>query len=433
MARFILRRFILLLLTMLLVSVAVFMITSASPGNVAKNVLGAFITPQQEASFLAQMGLDQPAYVRYFYWLLGSDWVASHKVGLPLKRVTTKRGFVNWYAVRPNGDLVRWKLAGNDLIALVHPHGGGKPIEQKDDGRWKTAKDGTRYAWGVDTANHVVRWQMGTNEHVWTFVTGTGWMESAGGPVAYIPLQKGFLRGDPGVSLRTGRPVADTIFTRLRNSLVLAGIAFVLVMPVALLLGMIAGLREGSLQDRILSIGGMTFSVIPEFVTGIFLILIMSVWLNLVPGATVFGEMAPWQRPKMLILPVLTLTLIELGYVLRITRASMVEVMKSPYIRTAHLKGLPYWRIVFKHAVRNAMMAPITVIMLHVNWLMGGIVIVEVVFGYPGLGKYLLESALFKDINGLEAGAMILVLLAVGTQLVADIIYTFLNPRIRYA
>jgi len=227
--------------------------------------------------------------------------------------------------------------------------------------------------------------------------------------------------------------VADTNFTRLRNSLVLAGIAFVLVMPVALLLGMIAGLREGSLQDRILSIGGMTFSVIPEFVTGIFLILIMSVWLNLVPGATVFGEMAPWQRPQMLILPVLTLTLIELGYVLRITRASMVEVMKSPYIRTAHLKGLPYWRIVFKHAVRNAMMAPITVIMLHVNWLMGGIVIVEVVFGYPGLGKYLLESALFKDINGLEAGAMILVLLAVGTQLVADIIYTFLNPRIRYA
>jgi peptide/nickel transport system permease protein len=268
---------------------------------------------------------------------------------------------------------------------------------------------------------------------VWTFVFGAGWMKTTGGPVEYIPLKKGFIRGDPGVSLRTGRPVADTIFTRLRNSVVLAGIAFVLVMPTALLLGMIAGLKEGSLKDRTLSIGGMMFSVIPEFATGIFLILIMSVWLDLVPGATVFGEKAPWERLDMLILPVLTLTLVELGYILRITRASMVEVMKSPYIRTAYLKGLPYWRIVFKHAVRNALMAPITVIMLHVNWLMGGIVIVEVVFGYPGLGKYLLESALFKDINGLEAGAMILVLLAVGTQLVADIIYTFLNPRIRYA
>jgi peptide/nickel transport system permease protein len=257
-------------------------------------------------------------------------------------------------------------------------------------------------------------------------------MKASGGPVEYIPLKKGFIRGDPGVSLRTGRPVSKTIFTRLRNSMVLAGIAFVLVMPVALFLGMIAGLKEGSLQDRFLSIGGMMFSVVPEFATGIFLILIMAVWLQLVPGATVFGEQAPWERLDMLILPVATLTLIELGYILRITRASMVEVMKSPYIRTAQLKGLPYWRIIYKHAVRNALMAPITVIMLHVNWLMGGIVIVEVVFGYPGLGKYLLSSAMFKDINGLEAGAMILVLLAVGTQLVADIIYTFLNPRIRY-
>jgi peptide/nickel transport system permease protein len=111
----------------------------------------------------------------------------------------------------------------------------------------------------------------------------------------------------------------------------------------------------------------------------------------------------------------------------------MAEVMRSSYIRTAFLKGLPYWRVVFKHAVRNALIAPITVIMLHVNWLMGGIVIVEVVFGYPGLGKYLLESALYKDINALEAGTMIMVLVAVGTQLAADIIYTFLNPRIRYS
>jgi peptide/nickel transport system permease protein len=245
-------------------------------------------------------------------------------------------------------------------------------------------------------------------------------------------LKKGFIRGDPGVSQRTGRPVSKSIFVRLRNSLVLAGIAFVIVMPLSLFLGLLAGLKEGSLRDRALSIGGMTFSVIPEFATGIFLILILAVWLGVVPGATVFGEKAPWERPDMLILPVLTLTLIELGYVLRITRASMVEVMRSPYIRTAYLKGLPYWRIVVKHAIRNALMAPITVIMLHVNWLMGGIVIVEVVFGYPGLGKYLLDSALNKDINALEAGAMILVIVAVGTQLVADVIYTFLNPRIRY-
>ena len=432
MAKFILRRFLLLLLTMLLVSIAVFLIAESSPGNVAKNVLGAFITPEQEASFLAQMGLDKPVHTRYLYWLFGSDWHAGKKVGLPLKRLVTEDDFVEWWAVGKDGNLLRWKLEGDTLMATIR-QADGSVTEVADNGRWLTDAKGVSKFWGVDHENHVVLWEKGSDKKVWTFVVGTGWMESSGGPISYIPLKKGFIRGDPGVSLRTGRPVAKSLFIRLRNSLVLAGIAFVIVMPLALLLGLIAGLKEGGIRDRVLSIGGMMFSVIPEFATGIFLILIMAVWLDLVPGAAVFGEKAPWQRPDMLILPVLTLTLIELGYVLRITRASMVEVMRSPYIRTAFLKGLPYKRIIFKHAIRNALMAPITVIMLHVNWLMGGIVIVEVVFGYPGLGQYLLDSALYKDINALEAGAMILVTVAVGTQLIADIIYTFLNPRIRYA
>ena len=145
------------------------------------------------------------------------------------------------------------------------------------------------------------------------------------------------------------------------------------------------------------------------------------------------SDIAPWQDPKLLILPVLTLTLVEIGYIARITRASMIEVMNAPYIRTAYLKGLPYKRIVTKHALRNALMAPITVIMLHVNWLIGGIVVVESVYGYPGLGMYLLDSSLFKDVNAIMAGALFMVMLAVATQWIADIIYTFLNPRIRYA
>jgi peptide/nickel transport system permease protein len=433
MAKFIVRRILLLLLTMFLVSVAVFLITESSPGNVARNVLGAFVTPEQEASFLAQVGLDKPVYVRYFYWLLGSDWSAERKVGMPLKRITTEDGFEEWWAVRDDGALLRWKLDGEDLIAVARLASVGIETKYKNNEKWHTDENGKSTFWGIDDANHAVLWEKGTDMEVWTFIVGTGWKKTTGGAMEYIPLMKGFIRGDPGVSFRTGRPVSDSIYTRLRNSLVLAGTAFVIVMPLALFLGILAGLKEGSIQDRALSIGGMMFSVTPEFATGIFLILILAVWLGVVPGATVIGEKAPWERPDMLILPVLTLTLIELGYILRITRASMVEVMKSPYIRTAYLKGLPYWRIVFKHALRNALMAPITVIMLHVNWLMGGIVIVEVVFGYPGLGKYLLDSAMFKDINALEAGAMILVSVAVLTQLVADVIYTFLNPRIRYA
>jgi peptide/nickel transport system permease protein len=431
MARFIVRRLFLLLLTMFLVSLVVFLITEASPGNVARNILGAFITPEQETSFLAQMGLDQPAHLRYLYWLAGSDWLAGRMTGMSLRRITSREGFDEWWAVGEEGALLRWRLEGDNLLAMKR-RPDGTIRESLDNERWKTDARGVDTFWGVDTKNHAVRWERGSTRKSWTFIVGTGWMESSGAPTEYIPLKKGLIRGDPGISLRTGRPVSRSLFIRLRNSLVLAALAFVIVMPLALTLGMIAGLGEGSLKDRILSIGGMMFSVTPEFATGIFLILIVAVWLKLVPGATVFGEKAPWERLDMLILPVMTLTLIELGYVLRITRASFVEVMKAPYIRTGFLKGLPYWYVVFKHALRNALMAPITVIMLHVNWLLGGIVIVEVVFGYPGMGKYLLDSALYKDINALEAGAMIMVTVAVGTQLIADIAYTFLNPRIRY-
>jgi peptide/nickel transport system permease protein len=111
----------------------------------------------------------------------------------------------------------------------------------------------------------------------------------------------------------------------------------------------------------------------------------------------------------------------------------MVEVMRTNYVRTATLKGLPYRRIVLKHALRNALLAPITVIMLHINWLVGGIVVVETLFGYPGLGRYILDSALSKDVFAIEAATMVLVIIAVVTQLLADVIYVYLNPRIRYS
>jgi peptide/nickel transport system permease protein len=236
------------------------------------------------------------------------------------------------------------------------------------------------------------------------------------------------------VSFLTRRPVGEVLVGRLRNTAILAGIAFLFIMPLALVLGLIAGLNEGRLVDRVLSIGSLVATATPEFASGIFLTVIFTSWLRLLPGAVVISnEAALFERPEMLVLPIATLTLVELGYVLRITRASMVEVMRTNYIRTATLKGLPRLRIVFKHAVRNALMAPITVIMLHVNWLIGGIVLVESVFGFPGLGSFVLQAALFKDLFAVEAAAMVLVVIAVSSQLVADLIYTFLNPRIRYA
>jgi len=274
---------------MILVSMTVFLITEASPGNVARNILGAFVTPEQEASFLAQLGLDKPVWLRYIYWFIGSDWQASGKVGLPLERILTQKGFVEWWAVRDDGKHVRWKLSGDDLIALVRNEDGSKK-QEKDNDRWTTDEKGVSTFWGVDNVNHAVKWEKGADRKVWTFIMGSGWKETSGGPVEYIPLKRGFIRGDPGESLRTGRPVSNSIFVRMRNSLVLAGIAFVIVMPLALLLGLLAGLKEGSLRDRFLSVGGMIFSVIPEFATGIFLILIVAIWWGIVPGATVF----PW-------------------------------------------------------------------------------------------------------------------------------------------
>jgi len=435
MAKFIVRRLGFMLLTMFIVSIAIFAINEIAPGNIARNILGPFATPEQEASFLAQLGLDQPLHIRYITWLAGSDWRAERLVGMPLQRIK-KPGteFYEWWAVETDGSLVRWKLEGEDLIALrLQPD--GTVVESIDNDRWQTDETGVSTFWGVDTHNRAVMWEKGTGQTYWMRAKAAGWWtEQKGGARGYIPLLRGLLRGDPGESVKTGRAVADTLLRRLQNSVLLAAIAFVIVMPLALVLGLIAGLNEGKTIDRILSIGGLMTTATPNFATGIFLILILAIWLKLLPGATVFvSERAIFENPKMLILPVLTLTLIELGYVLRITRASIVEVMSAPYIRTAFLKGLPYRRIVFKHALRNALMAPITVIMLHVNWLMGGIVVVEAIFGFPGLGRYLLDAALYKDVFAIEAGAMVMVMLAVGTQLVADIIYTFLNPRIRYA
>ena len=434
MAKFIAQRLLSMLLTMFIVSIAVFLISEATPGDVARHILGPFATPEQVDLFRAQLGLEEPLYLRYVNWLFGSDWRASRVVGHPLERTKELRsGRVVWWA-NVDGTLTRWKMKDGQMVIYRMQAAG---TVQTDDGPftgWKTDENGQEYFWGVDTANHATLWKKGAlEERVGPASAGRAAVEQTGG-VEYIPLQKGLLRGDPGVSFRTGRPVADTLFIRLRNSLILAGIAFVVVMPLALVLGVIAGLNEGKPIDRILTIGGLTTTASPNFATGIFLILIFAAWLKILPGAVVLlDDKAIFQNPNMLVLPMATLTLIELGYVLRITRASMVEVMNAPYVRTAFLKGLPYWHIVFRHALRNALMAPITVIMLHVNWLMGGIVVVEVLFSFPGLGQYLLDSALFNDVYAIEAGAMFMVVLAVGTQIVADIIYTFLNPRIRYA
>lgn len=436
MIKFLIRRAVFLVLTLFFVSVAIFAVSEIAPGNIAVNSLGNTITPQQEASFNAQNGLDQPIVARYVRWLIGSDWQAAQQIGNPVTRIFDEsNNRTSWWGVLPDGALYQNKTTedGNTMIRIERQADGSTKEVTLGDDAWATNAAGFPVYWGVDTEGRGAMWVKGEQNESWV-LTQASWKNTQGAPSQYIPLQYGLLRGDPGISFRTRKPVAETLIPWTLNSLLLAGIAFVIVMPIALLLGMLAGLNEGKFSDRFLSVNSLIATATPEFASGVFLIVIFSSWLGLLPGAVVVtsGE-SVLSNPAQLILPILTLTLVELGYVLRITRSSMVEVMRTNYIRTATLKGLPQKRIVFKHALRNALMAPITIIILHVNWLIGGIVVVETLFGYPGLGRYVLEAALFKDVFAIEAAAMLLVIIAVGTQLIADIIYTYLNPRIRYA
>lgn len=429
MARYIIRRLGFMALTMLLVSIAVFLISEVAPGDVARHILGQFATPEQIELLRDQMGLDQPAPVRYLDWLIGNDWRLTKLVGMPLVRITPEGKDPTWWAQAPDGTLKRWRMRKEGLAEIsLLPDG---TQEEAPFDNWQMDENGDEIFWGVDTAEHVVLWKKDAVQDIAAASAGRAATEASGQD--YYPLKKGLLRGDPGISVRTNKPVGPTLMRRLRNSFTLAGIAFAFIMPIALVLGIVAGLNEGRPLDRGVSLFSLITTSIPEFASGVFLILIFAFWLKLLPGASVYTtDVAPWREPKLLVLPVLTLTLVEVGYVARMTRASMIEVTNAPYIRTAHLKGLPRSRIIMHHAIRNALIAPITVIMLHVNWLIGGIVVVESVFGYPGLGMYLLDSALFKDVNAIQAGALVMVALAVSTQLIADVIYTFLNPRIRY-
>ena len=437
MARFLLRGLFSTVITMLIVSLALFFLLEAGGSDVTIRILGVFSTPEQRASLSLQLGLDQPAYLRYINWLAGNDWRASRLIGHPVVAVENDlTGEEEWW-VNKDGQYLRWKLSSGELFILTRQED-GSTLETPEGDVWTTVVDeqtGEEKSifWGVDTNNNAVKWVQGEGEEVYT-LTKAGMRKQGDGPQQYIPLSKGLLRGDAGLSLQTGRAVMVTLLPRIRNTVVLAGVAFLIVMPLALFLGIIAGVNEGKLIDRIISVTSLGFTATPEFVTGVFLILIFGIWLKWFPAVSVFlSADAIFSDPKILILPVLTLTAVELGYVVRMTRTSMVEVMRSTYIRTAIIKGLPYWRVVLKHALRNALMAPITVIMLHVNWLIGGVVVVETIFGFPGLGKYIYDSAIFGDFNAIEAAAMITVLIAVITRLLGDFAYTLLNPRIRYS
>ena len=251
--------------------------------------------------------------------------------------------------------------------------------------------------------------------------------------IRYVDWITSALRGDFGESIHFRRPVSELIALRLGRSLTLAALGFVFMIPLGLALGCIAGITEGKLLDRIISVTSSVAVSIPAFAGGIFMIVIFALWLRWLPGVSIPDPDASFlEFSKRLILPIFTLSLDEIGYLARFTRVNMAEVLESDYIRTAVLKGIPKRKVIWRHALRNALIAPFTAIMLHVNWLIGGVVVVEVLFNYPGLGNLLLESAMRNDIILLEGGTLVLTFVAVSSQVIGDIGIYFMNPRIRF-
>lgn len=335
MLKYLLRRFLELLLTLVLASFIVFVVTEFSPGDVARKTLGPFAMQQQVDVLYTKLHLNDPLLVRYVRWL-----------GV---------------------------LTGLEADPLQDPALG---LNFKDP-------RGARYF----------------------------------GNFGYSTLYKA--------------PVNDIIWNRLGNTALLAGLAFAVIVPLSLLLGVLAGMRAGSALDRLISSMSIVMTSVPEFALGVILVAVFVVTLHLLPGTSTLDPSSAWSLAAQPVLPVATLAMYDAGYVARIVRSSMAEVMTRPYIRTAVLKGLPRRQVILRHALRNAMIAPFTVMLLQINWLIGGVVVTELVFAYPGFGRMLLDAALFGDISLIEAATLIALLIATTTQLLSDIGYRVLDPQSR--
>ncbi len=314
MRRFIIRRLLLIVVVLVLVSLIVFVITSVIPGDTAQTILGQAATPTSLAALRRQLGFDQPAPQRYLWWM------------------------------------------GN------------------------------------------------------------------------------LLTGNLGVSPTMSLPVGPLILNKLGNSLILAGAALLFTVPLSLLLGVISGLNKNRWPDSVISLATLAGVAQPEFVTGTYLVAIFASWLHILPAISSFGsDQTLSQNVTALILPVITLSLVLLAYIGRMTRTNVIDEMETDYVRSAILKGLPYREVVVRHALRNALLPSITIIASNVGWLLGGIVVTESLFGFPGLGRLLLFAVQSRDVVVIQDITLVIALIFALSNLGADILYAVLNPRVRFA
>jgi peptide/nickel transport system permease protein len=313
MSRFLLKRFGLALVTLFLLSVIVFAASQLLPGNLGRNILGPFASPQDVAQYNHAHGVDRPVVDQYWTWI-------SH-----------------------------------------------------------------------------------------------------------------FARGNLGQSLQYNVSVGSLLGPSLVNSLKLAALAFVLVVPISILGGVVSALRRGRATDRVITIVGLSLTSIPEFVTAIVFIVIFGVLLKWLPVGAAWPTGAGFfTQIKHLLLPSFALVAVLFGYIARITRAGMIEALDADYARTAYLKGLPAARVIFKHVLRNALLPTIAVVATQTGYLIGGLLVIEKLFNYNGIGQRIYIAAQNKDFTMLQSGVMIVGIVYLSATLFADILYSVLNPRIRY-
>ncbi len=241
-----------------------------------------------------------------------------------------------------------------------------------------------------------------------------------------------FVTGDMGQSYSYRSPVAPFIGNALANSLKLAAVTFVIVVPLSIGAGVYAASRAGRWQDRVISIAGLSLTVVPEFVSSIVLILVIGVWLRWLPisAATRPGS-SGWDQLQHLILPALPLVIVLFGYIARMARAGTVQALDADYTRTAVLKGLPRRTVIVRHVLRNALLPTITVIASQLGGMIGGLVVVEALFRYQGVGSLILNAARGKDFPMMEAGILTVGAVYVLATLIADVLYSVLDPRLR--
>lgn len=252
-------------------------------------------------------------------------------------------------------------------------------------------------------------------------------------PVRYGDWIVSFVRGDWGVSALRNEPVREVVFERLGNSLILGIFAFALIVPVSIAFGVLAALKEGKATDRAISITGLSLIALPEFVVGVFLLVIFGVQLKWFPVSSAVPSWSPVDIVRQLLLPSIPLMLVMFGYISRMARAGTVEVLQSDYTRTAVLKGLPRRTVIGRHVLRNSLIPTISVVSVTLGYVVGGLAVTETLFSYPGIGLLVINAARGPDLPVLEATVLVIAAIYMLSTLLADVISGVLNPRVRLA